>query len=69
MEGRLEQAYQINSDTITEKENIDSESNLQNQVNNPLINKHTKGRPSKHVRIKLAVEVLKENNQNKRVRR
>lgn len=69
MEGRLEQAHQINSDTITEKENIDSESNLQNQINNPLVNKHTKGRPPKHARIKSVVEVLKENNQNKRVRR
>ncbi|CAG8750457.1 524_t:CDS:1, partial [Funneliformis caledonium] len=48
---------------------MNSESKLLIQVNNLLINNHTKDKPSEYVRIKLAVEMLKENNQNKRSRK
>ena len=70
MEQQLEQAQLNNSSTITEKENMHSESNDPSiQINNPFVNNHTKGRPTKLARIKSAVEVLKENSQNKRVRK
>ncbi|GBC03781.1 hypothetical protein RclHR1_05310008 [Rhizophagus clarus] len=70
MEQQLEQAQPNSSNTIIDKENTHPESNNSSiRVNNPLVNNHTKSRPTKHTRIKSVVEVLKENGQNKRARK
>ncbi|GBC04593.1 hypothetical protein RclHR1_05770001 [Rhizophagus clarus] len=70
MEQQLEQIQSNSSNIIIDKENTHPKSNDPSiQVNNLLVNNHTKGRPTKHARIKSAVEVLKENGQNKRARK
>ncbi|CAG8631680.1 13904_t:CDS:2, partial [Funneliformis caledonium] len=48
---------------------MNSESKLPIQINNTLIINYTKSRPSQHARIKSAIEILKENNQNKRLQK
>ncbi|GBB94589.1 hypothetical protein RclHR1_23870003 [Rhizophagus clarus] len=67
MEQQLEQIQSNSFNIIINKENTHPKSNNSSiQVNNLLVNNHTKGRSTKHARIKSAVEVLKKNGQNKR---